>query len=262
MTYLLQPKAPKPSARRNAFRAVIIIATVTLLLSFIAPQALPKVFGVIVSPLWQGRTAILNSLSSIRIFSTRNNLLSENRTLREENEVLKLNELKFLLLSEENKELRQLLGNSEVAEGKAAAVILHPSQTYYDIFIVHKTTGTSVGNLAVRSPVVFGKVVEDLGSSLKILLYSSPGNKTEGRLVQGGSPIILEGRGGGNFTAVVPRDLPVSVGNLVSLPSNQSLVMAKIEGIDETETDSFKLIRATVPTNIFSIQWLELIENE
>lgn len=261
MTYLLQPKPPRQSASKKALRAVLLIVCIAFLFSFIAPTALPRVVGSLVTPLWSFRLHVMSSISHLQIFSSRQSILEENARLKEENELLKIDLLFKESVSIENKELRSLLGRDEMKAGVAAAVILHPSQTYYDIFIVDAPRTVNSGAV-VKGRIALGTVTENLGTSLKVVLYSSPGMSTEGRMAHDGSPIVLEGKGGGNMSAIVPKDFRVSIDDFIVLPGDGSFLLAQVKSIDETETDSFKLVRAEVPLNIFEIRWVEIIPYE
>jgi cell shape-determining protein MreC len=262
MTYLLQPKPPKQTAARNAIRAVSVIAVVVFLFSALLPNAFPRVFGTIATPLWKLRTAMVSNVSGLHLLSSREEIIKENERLSSDNARLNLDALKLELLASENNELRSLLNMNQALRRVVASVLVYPSQTHYDILVVDKVEGIDVGSLVLSGPVALGSVVEDLGTSIKVSLFSSPGVLTEARVISSGSPIALKGRGGGNFTAVVPRDFQIEVGNILILPNRQSIAIAKVEHIEEAETDSFKLVRATVPLNIFSLRFIEIESHE
>jgi hypothetical protein len=59
----------------------------------------------------------------------------------------------------------------------------------------------------------------------------------------------------------VPRDLPVAVGDVVTLGSDSLSALAYVGHIEEAETNSFKLVRLATPLNIFGLRWVEIIHD-
>ena len=67
-----------------------------------------------------------------------------------------------------------------------------------------------------------------------------------------------EGRGGGNFIAKLPKDISVSVGDLVTFPGLSPKFFGTVGSIEQTVAGSFQSILFTLPINVNSLEWVEI----
>ena len=66
----------------------------------------------------------------------------------------------------------------------------------------------------------------------------------------------LEGLGGGNFAAKLPRDVEVKEGDAAVVPSISTSVFGFVEKIELNPTDSFQKIIFKIPANLSELKWV------
>lgn len=262
MNFLLQPKPRKNISFQRARIIVGSIVVLVIVMEVIFPNMWSNFTVLIAKPFWKSREAVANVFLGSNFLATRSSLQKENQLLRDENEKLreKMNDIDILMA--DNSTFRNTLGLEGAVRTNTYSVIVHPSQTPYDVLVLEPKSGITpqVGQRVVLGNVALGTVVQSDSLFVKVDMYSSKGREIEGRLLPGGEPLILTGKGAGNFAVKVPRDMEVVVGQLVVLPGDPAFAIARIASIEESEKDSFKQLRLISPKNIFSLRFVEIIE--
>ncbi len=259
MSYRLQTK-PRGNTKR-ALQIVLGVSVFVFTIYAISPSLFSGLTRTVGAPIARSKNYVGQAISQSKIFSTKTALVDENIRLRKQNDELEEKLINFTLLSSQNDEFKRLLSVRAKRSSVGAVVVLHPSQSPFDVFDLELPSGNSVhvGNSIIAGNIALGTIVETRDSYAKAQLYSSSGVETEGRLVKNGTPLILTGKGGGNFTVSSPRDLDISVDDIVSLGKNPDLALAKVGSVEEAETDSFKKVRLSVPVNIFSLRYIQVL---
>lgn len=261
MNYPLQAKPRKNQSLSRVWKILLALIVLVFLLSSFFPNFLGKVSFSIAKPVWKLRDLLTYNLLQNDYLRTKSALIKEKNNLESENLDLisKLAELETLRA--DNLVFRTILDRVTQTRGEAYPVIAHPTQTPYDVIIVDvdEKQSISTGDDAVLGNLALGKVSEVGEGFAKINLYSSPNTTTMATLVSSGISLELQGKGGGNFSVRVPRDTVVNMGDLVVLPSDPALALARVSDIEESEKDSFKLVRLLSLANIFSLRWVEVI---
>ncbi len=212
----------------------------------------------LVSPIWQGENMLGRALAHMgENFRTRSSLVRENIALREDVASLELQVSSLNLALSQERSLAELLGRERRVEEVVASVLTRPPQSPYDLFVIDagEKEGLMVGAW-VRLPEgpLLGTISDLFAHSAKVKLFTTAGEKTEAVLERGGVPVILEGRGGGSFRIVVPRETWVEAGDrVVSADTGESL-LGVVEKVVVEPTDSFKEILVKSPANIFSVR--------
>ncbi len=186
-----------------------------------------------------------------------------------ENETLKLNQnlnearmSNYNSILDENTKLKDALGRSGENKNLILGNILSkPNSSPYDTFIIDIGTknGIAVGQkVFAQGNVPIGKIGEVYINSSKVVLYSSPLEKTE--VVVSGRDAYMQviGRGGGNFEMLLPRDFLIEKGAEVFLPGIMPLTVAKVETILSDPRDSYQKALLLSPINIFQLKSVEV----
>lgn len=210
-----------------------------------------------VSPLWRGENFAANAVSGFRdFFRSRNSLMEENAALRQRLEALEVERAARFSAPSDAEALSALLGRRTESGGVIASVLVGPPQTPYDTAIIDagENDGVAAGMRVFmpEGPLV-GVVAEVYGSSAKVRLFTSSGEKTHAVLERHGLPITLEGAGGGNFKIVLPREAQVEVGDRLLSADVFSHLLGVVGSVKMEPTDSFKEVLAASPANIFNI---------
>lgn len=206
-------KMPLLRRRRAALLSVVgvpgVLLGVALVLIILLRIFFPGVFFMMVSPVFTLGTSLSHAVGSF--------MPSDSVQLREERDaLLRDNEaLRARLALEES-------GEEPVSheEGTVAQVVARPPLSPYDSLIVLPEDPSRVrpGAFVSADGVLAGVVADTPGVYARIILFSEPGRSTQGWVGEARIPITLEGKGAGAFSATVPRDAGVLVGDSVYVP--------------------------------------------
>ncbi|MEX0910022.1 MAG: rod shape-determining protein MreC [Candidatus Paceibacterota bacterium] len=219
-----------------------------------------ELFENVTSPL-VGVSASANSALSLLgdEAKSRTELQNELRELREENRTLSLENLNQQILKEHNKELKEQLGWTKLTESfTISRIISRPPITPFDSLTVQTSTKKRIEKgqrVRITETVEIGKIATVNNTTAIVKLYTTPGTKTPVEINSSGPLVIAEGVGAGSYTLHVPRSFEVRVGEYLTRPGTDAVIIGVVESIEKSETDSFSLVRARLPINIFEATW-------
>lgn len=271
MNYLLDKKIK----RNKYFKYLIFILFLFIFIYFNSSifYGFSYISNIIFRPVLIIGNNIGDKLSSIsNYFYSKNSLALENEDLR-----LKLDEQEARMsnynsILDENLKIKEILGRKEKKVDMILAGILSkPNQSPYDTLIID--VGMKSGILLGQRIFAFGNIpighiIEVYPDTSKVILYSSPGEKTE--VVIGSKPVLtssslggdtfmqIVGRGGGNFEMILPRDFILEKGTEVVLPGITPYVVGIVETIISDPRDSFQKALLTSPVNIQELKFVEV----
>ena len=236
-----------------------------ILLIFLAPVIFPKLssgFRGAFSPLWKLENNIgANMHTFFSGFKTRRALDKENTELKNK---LAEQEVKLVdrnALAGENEALKELLGRKEKSNLVLSTILVKPGRSIYDTIIIDlgSNAGIAVGaNVYAYESVPVGTVTSVTANTATVTLFSTAGQKTNGRLESKNIDVELLGRGGGNFELKVPRDVTLEPGMSILLPSIKPAVIAVVPKSITDPRDPVQTFLLTSPVNINELNWVEV----
>jgi rod shape-determining protein MreC len=253
MTYIEKNK--KSRGRNFAF----VIATIVVIFAishYFFPHVIPSFLNSVATPFWRLQFAVSNSsLSPIEA------LLLENQDLKME---LEKNSVKLSLvnyLEQENNELRAMLGISSSTNFFVVPIIKKPPFITYDELMIDagKDRGVSTTSLVYAlGDIPIGRIIEVYSETSKVLLFSSPGEKTEVEIGPQNIPAVAIGRGGGQYEIELPRGLQVSTDDFV-ISSNLGLrPIGRVVSVNSDPSLTFEKIFFSTPVNIYEMKWVKV----
>lgn len=240
------------------FLIIMIYAAGKPLLSFFSGVFAPA--GIVISRA-EGQTAsAFGSIGSY--FLSKSTLQDENSRLKGEMELMRLSVIRTESLEEENAELRALLGRSARDDSAILTeVMIRPPTSPFDTMIIDvgRASGVEDGDTASVSGFIVGSIarVDDRTSVLR--LWSYPGNTFDiviGEKFSGRA----EGQGGGSFRIRAPRDVPVVLGDIVSVPSINGMLLGTVAAIDSNPENPFSDIYVSSPVNLRTVRFMEVVK--
>lgn len=195
-------------------------------------------------------------------FASKNSLDAENEKLKSQISENKARISNYDSLVAENTSLKEILGRKDTKSAMILSAILSkPNQSIYDTLVIDAgikqglQTGDTVfalGNIPI------GRIAEIYDNSSKVILFSNPGEKTQG--VISGKDVFMEliGRGGGNFEMILPRDIILQKGDQALMPGINSYVLAIAETTISDPRDPFTKALLTSPANIQELKFVEV----
>lgn len=243
---------------------LIVLALLLGVMLFVTPvrRMISRGLFAVVPSVWMfgAKTGALFD-SWMGTISSKQSLVSENETLREELLRMETLVLDRNALMEEVTRLEETLGRPGNDNRVLGRVLVGPKWSPYDTLVID--IGAEHG-IAVKDVVVYagtgviGEIAEVYPRLSKVRLYSSPGEEHEvlvgGHLV----PAEARGRGMGNFIADVPRGSAVNPYDSVVL-ANGKLIVGIVGLVEEISAEPAIHVYFRTPFNISDVHSVEVL---
>ncbi len=255
MTYL-QPHSYRPhrSAQRAAIGAATLVVLAVAAVAYFMPHLFPGIFMTAVQPFWRAEVSI--SEGSLRSPAS---LLIENETLKRKIAESAVEQKTVQAVLDENAELKALLGRASTTPLVLAAVLRHPAPGLFDELVIDAGTdhGFEPGD-KVYAPgqVLIGSVPRILDASAIVKLFSSPDRRYDVMLGPHHVPASAIGKGGGQYSASLPRNAGVSEGDFVIAPSLYDKPFGIVSNISMDPAEPFETVLFAPPVNIYQLRWV------
>jgi cell shape-determining protein MreC len=178
--------------------------------------------------------------------------------LEDENKELRFS---FEEMEEEKNRYGAMLGRYGATAGDEGAVfagvLVTPPHSLYDTIVIDagSQAGVSEGAYVYASHDRFiGSVVAVSPSTSLVELVSSPGNVVD-VVFDTDHPVRAEayGKGGGNLTATLPRDIDIIEGVVVFLPGFSGATLGTVDVVETTPNDPFQEVRIRMDVNMLEL---------
>ena len=261
MNYRLDKKNKKKKVFKFAFIAIVVFlififrATIFGSLSFTTSS--------IFRPVLVFGNNVGGEISNIgSIFHNRRSLMLENEDLKSQILQSQADRANYASVLDENNKLKETLGrknwNANLILGN---ILSEKNESVYSSLIIDigMNQGVLIGQrVFALGNIPIGRIVEVDANSSKVILFSSPGEKTE--VIINGKNIFMEavGRGGGNFEMILPRDFVLDVGTEVVLPGATPYVLGTVATIISDPRDAFQKALLVSPVNIQELKFVQV----
>ncbi|HEY0964452.1 MAG TPA: rod shape-determining protein MreC [Candidatus Paceibacterota bacterium] len=255
------------NSRNNRYKRVVqltVIALAVLLVGVVLPSVLSVMGRVALYPFHAVSHWYNESTDSFPMFlRSQQELIDEIGTLENELAIAAGTDVTQKRLYEENMWLRQLLGVDERSR-IAAAVIARPTDMPYDLLQIDRgeEDGVKVGApVYIGIDNVIGVVSHTAPHYAFVELFTTPGF-TATAFVSGADVMTtLEGYGSGVARIRVPQGIPLSVGNLVHIPSIEPGVFGRIEYLENRPSQPEQYGYVTLPKPVSGIHYVAVGTN-
>lgn len=218
---------------------VVLASVFVIFVGFWLPALFSYVASVIMYPVHATNVWLEESTSLVPTFiRDRQSLEAEIKDLNNQLVVSSRVGVTQQRLLEENARLRSLLGAND--EGRVlAAIIARPDELPYDLLQIDRGArhGVEVGApVFVGKDTVIGLVLHVSEEYSFVELFTTP--NFEATVFISGPNVVatMEGRGGGVARVRVPQGIPITVGNLVHVPSVEPGVFGRISYVENRPT--------------------------
>jgi cell shape-determining protein MreC len=236
-----------------------------VLILIVAPFIFPPVGGVfrtLLRPAVSLGRGIGSGMHAVgAYFSFKQHLENHNHELETENAELKVRLLDRDTLAKENLALQEVLNRKVSQSLTLARVLVKPNRSLYDTLVIdagknlHFKEGSRV---FAYGDVPLGVIATVDAKTSLVKLYSSPGEVVTGRVEGLNIDITLTGRGGGNFEAELPREVVVSEGTNILLPSTTPLILARFGKEVSDPRDPTQKFILTSPINMSELDIVQV----
>ncbi len=261
MSYLLDKKLKNKKLKKITIIVVILIFLFYFRIGVLGGLSTASHF--IFRPVLIVGNGIGNTFGGLGAYFNSKKLLTlENETLKMQIAEGEARMSNYNSLLDENNKLKDTLGRIGNKKNFILGGILSkPNRSPYDTLIIDAgvNDGIFIGQKVFAfGNVPIGKIGDVYGDSATVILYSSPGEKTD--VVVSGKDIFMQliGRGGGNFEMILPRDFVIEKGTEVVLPGITSHTVATVATILSDPRDSYQKALLSSPVNIFELKSVEV----
>jgi cell shape-determining protein MreC len=234
----------------------VLFVLIITIIRFVAPGA----FIAIASPFWSVGTMLSGAVdfstkgfkNSAIVANERDNLVTENSTLQEQNRTL----------TARVQDLQNLLGSrTEGSSAILASVLARPPVAPYDVLIVDQGTASRVSLGATAfgpggTPI--GTVASVTKNTARITLYSNPGLETAAWAGEARVPITLRGTGSGGFEATLPKTAGVTVGQGIYVASTGAVPVGTVARVNSDPSSPNVVLQIHPYLNPFSLTWITI----
>jgi cell shape-determining protein MreC len=243
--------------KRSIFGFIILFLIILFsILNIFKVQPLHSALFGISGPILKAKDTLLIPFSGITTyFSSKTDLEKENKELKEE-----INMLRVEVLSSEivRSEYRSLLAQDVSTEDRIAKVVFKPPFSSFDNLILSGDFNDGDLNQKVfYENVVLGEIESINGSNATVRLYSAAGNKTPAKLPNG-VEFEVEGKGTGRYSITLPRDVEIEVGDPISYPHEKIVLLGAVNIVAPTEDDLFKTVLFNIPIDFADINYVRI----
>ena len=260
MTYL-RPHSSQTSRRNRRITSFVVGAAVVIaVIQWLSPQFFPSLFSAVISPFWRVEFSVTNDG-----MKSRDQLLAENASLLRQisDDKMRYASSTLELLEMQNSDLLALVGRaSSTPRGLlAAAVLARPTFMPYDELLIDLGSSDDISTTTlVYAPgrVLIGRVTDILGSTAKVMLFSSPKQSLQVEIGAERVRATASGRGGGQYEAEVPHGSGINVGDVVSDINIHDRAFGIVVSIKTDPANPFDQIFFAPPVNIYQLHFVEV----
>lgn len=224
-------------------------------------RGLTRVVGTYV---WNAGAQAGLAVRGTGFLATRAALEKENASLREQLARADTRTALYQALEEENQALRGIVHLTEREQGITARVVSSLRASPYGTFTVGagKADGIAIGSLVMTSDAgaggfVIGRV-SDVGTHTALVTeFFAPNVSTEATIR--GASIVLQGRGGGNARATVPRSVAVVAGDPVTSPLFGGRALGVVGAVHAESASAYSEVYVGFPVNLAATSFVYVI---
>jgi cell shape-determining protein MreC len=198
--------------------------------------------------------------AAVGVFTSKSFIEAENQNLKNQLTQAQVAIDRDKLLTQENSDLKELLGRHSTNSSILAVVLSEPPMSLYDTVVVDvgSSDHVSVGDTAIALGLMpIGTVSAVHPHTSTVQLFSSSGQKIDVR-IGNGAQTTAEAQGGGNFLVKLPKGSAVAEGDPISAPGIGAEIFGHVENIETNENDPFIFVRFCLPVNMNGLHFLQI----
>lgn len=206
-----------------------------------------------------------SSVARSGFFSSRASLESQNRSLSQQLTTYQVRDALASAVRDENDQLRALVHVAEQNAGLTASVASSVIASPYGTFLIDAgsadgiSTGALVltGGSGVHDSVVVGTVTSVSSHTATVTETFAPSASVHA--IIHANAVTLDGSGGGNAHAQLPRDATVQVGDIVTSPDLGGRAIGIVGQVVSTPAQAEQDVYVRVPVNLGSLQYVYVV---
>lgn len=247
------------SSRKSKTKKIvipIIIFGVVICIGLLLPKLFNFIGGLVMTPIHGVSQWYQTSDEMLPVLlRDKSSLNQEIKDLKNQLLAAQGQDLTLRRLQDENNRFRSLLGAADV-DRVAANVIARPDELPYDLLQIDQGSLAGIREeslVYLGADQVIGFVAQVAPSYSFVQLFTTPGAEMTGFISGPDVIATVEGVGGGVARIRVPQGIPLSIGDLVYVPSIDPGVFGRIDYIENRPSQPEQFGYITLQTSIQSL---------
>lgn len=256
--FRFQPQR-KSSRKRQLFFATIAIVLI-FAFDVVSGGMLRGIVRGVVTGIWSGTAHVRASITESGYFRSHRSLATENASLKDQVASYQEDAAAYDTLQAENEQLRALVHLAATTAGVTAPVISSFDSSPYGTFLIGagKSEGIATGSLVLTADgFVVGRVSELHAHKALVQGILASGSDTE--VLIGSVAVTLEGRGGGNGRAELPRDVAVATNTPAIAPSLGSRPVGIVGRVESAQASASQTAYVQLPLNLSTLRYVYIV---
>lgn len=253
------------SRRKKGINIGIVSLAAFLIIFFLRGQifaVFSSAFKAAGFPIWTSSGAAEQKISSYSyIFRSRQSLLDENQSLKDELFAEIAGSADRQALLDENSQLKAILGRKAGRPLILGVILAKPNRSPYDTMVIDLGAGDNLSKgqkVFAEGDILIGEVAEVYADTSLVKLYSTPGEKTDVILSGTNTYAQATGRGGGNFEITLPQGMSVEKGTEAVFAGITPYVLGVVDEVISDARDPFQKILLSSPVNVADLKFVEI----
>ncbi len=248
-------------ARRRLLVATLVVI-LALVFDLVSGGLLRDLIQRASSAVWTVGSAGSGAILGSGFFSSKRELEVENEALRAELTAHKVLTGRLQVLERENEELRAMARFAADMRGVTAPIVSSSNSSPYGTFLIGAGApeGISEGSVVLAASekgFVVGTVAE-VGNRVSLVReVFAPGTSIEGLV--GDVMLSLEGSGGGNARAEVPRTLEVFEGDAVTSTAFGGRIIGIVGAVSSDPGSALARVFVRMPVSLSSLRFVYVV---
>jgi cell shape-determining protein MreC len=240
----------RQSSFSSSYAPILLVIGSVIIVTLLLTPTLVGPLTRLDATVWQTRYHILDSVQNT--FTTKKQMQQTIDTLAERVNMLEAGRLSYHPPTADEE---------SVPNSSVALVLSRPPQTPYDSILLDRgeRDGVVVGqHIFASGSIILGSIDRVMATTARGVLYSAPDNEVTGYHHPSQSTVILQGRGGGGFEFQAPRQMVVTVGDVIIDQVQSDVIIAVIEKVVSDPRDPAQTVYARVPISLSGIRYVQI----
>lgn len=272
MTSFLHNRGGLGGRRGRSIKITLGLLALLLILTFAGTGVQRLGAGVatgLARPFWRASAGTANIWRNFSaVWKEKKQLVLENQDLQSKLESASLLASEAEHLRQENEDLRTALGRKQasptpmmLARSLGAAYRGPFDLLTLDLGRNNSALALKIGDrVTVLGNVWLGSIVQVSSGSSRVRLLTHAGLSTPALLGEDRTPILLVGRGGGNFLATVPRGLMIKAGEPVIVPDlSRDWLVAVVGAVESQENKTEQVLYLRAPLEASRLKYVTVL---
>ncbi len=246
-------------ARRRLVAATALVIVI-FILDALFGGTLAGAIRSLTAGIWSASSSVRQTILQSGYFATHRALARDNALLRDQLAAIQEDAAAYQGLKAENNQLRAFLHMASTSRGITAPVISSFRSSPYGTFLVGagEADGITEGAIVMSSQDFAIGTVKSVTANTALVAGTFASGQSTDALI-GNTAAVVEGRGGGNAVATVPREAVVHEGDSVIAPALGSRQIGIVGHIDASESSAEQTVYIDLPINLSTLRYVYLV---